>query len=562
MLLKRLLPALLILSTCFYPAISSAADSNSQTSFGPGAGEYARLFDALKEMLLKEQRTRIYGGQERLIFVSWIRDQIHVSKAMKFLAPEVSSYLEHYLETQTPEGLYFDYVYPLDAGEVSRVNIFDRRYWRIFTKERFQMHRLPVEADLEYLMVEGAYYVWQSTGNREFLEKWLPTLEKGMRYSMRDPLRWSEKFQLVKRGYTIDTWDFMQLPMSRAEYSKRGSDIQKGIFDIGPDTPMGIMHGDNSGMYAACRQLAEMHAALGHDIDARIWTKQAEIFQLRTNQMCWNGRHYAHFVEDDPMPEYLKIDQKNTLSLSNTYDINRGLPTEEMAQSIVQTYLDLKEKTRNESFVEWFGIYPAVQPHYADHEAGSYVNGGVLTLVAGELSKAAFQHGYEEYGADILRRILQLVDKHNGDLPVGFKPDGTVDSGIPDNWGQAAVFSAMVEGLAGVVDRGALFNSVELTPRWIAAGVKQTDVNIKYGPSGKAVKYSYRWDEEKKTIECDVEGDCDSMTFQAMLPKGVEKGRLMVDGQESAVKLEKKREYGYLIAENLKRLPMKIRIEY
>jgi hypothetical protein len=42
----------------------------------------------------------------------------------------------------------------------------------------------------------------------------------------------------------------MQLPTSRAEYTRSGRDIQKGIFDIDEKTPMGIMHGDNSGMYA------------------------------------------------------------------------------------------------------------------------------------------------------------------------------------------------------------------------------------------------------------------------------------------------------------------------
>jgi hypothetical protein len=57
------------------------------------------------------------------------------------------------------------------------------------------------------------------------------------------------------------------------------------------------------------------------------------------------------------MPEYLKIDQKNTLSLSNPYDINRGLPTQEMALSIINTYRSLKENNKLNSFAEWFGIY-------------------------------------------------------------------------------------------------------------------------------------------------------------------------------------------------------------
>ena len=437
------------------------AVSRPATSFGKGAGEYTRLFDSLKKMLLKRHRTVEVLGKKRNIYVFWIRDQIHAVKSGEVPSvPDISSLTEMYLENQTPEGMYYDYFYPLKRDLNHRMNVFDHRYWKIFSDENLQMHRLPVEADLEYLLVEGVHYVWQATGDTEFVKKWLPALERGLTYSMTDPLRWSKKYHLVKRGYTIDTWDFMQLPATRDEFISQGGDLQKGIFNIDSETPMGIMHGDNSGMYAACRQLAQMHAALGNEGEAENWNAEAEVFRTRTNNTCWNGKYYAHFVEDDPMPPYLHIDQENTLSLSNTYDINRGLPNEDMAQSIIQTYLDLKEETKDESIAEWYGIYPPVQPHYADHEPGSYVNGGVLSIVAGELAKAAFQHGYESYGVDILDRVLKLVDKHDGWLDCAFRPDGTVDRGIPDNWGQAAVFSAMVEGLAGVVDRGCLYEKV------------------------------------------------------------------------------------------------------
>src|SRR6476619_7474586 len=99
-----------------------------------------------------------------------------------------------------------------------------------------------------------------------------------MYYSMSDPLRWSKKYQLVKRGYTLDTWDFMQLPVSRQDYVKQGHDVQEGIFNIHENTPMGIMHGDNSGMYAACNQLSKMFAATGNKAKADAWALQADIF--------------------------------------------------------------------------------------------------------------------------------------------------------------------------------------------------------------------------------------------------------------------------------------------
>jgi hypothetical protein len=379
------------------------------------------------------------------------------------------------------------------------------------------------------------------------LKKWLGNLEKGMQYSMSDPLRWSKKYQLVKRGYTLDTWDFMQLPASRQEYVRQGGDVQKGIFDIDENTPMGIMHGDNSGMYAACNQLAQLFAATGDSTKAAAWRYQAQIFRTRTNALCWNGKYYAHFVPDDPMPPYLKIDQQNTLSLSNPYDINRGLPTHEMAVSIINTYRALKGKNNMNAFAEWFGVYPAVEPHFADYEPGSYMNGGVNTIVGGELAKAALQHGAEEYGVDILNRMLQLVRKHKGDLPVAYKPDGTVDEGIPDNWGQAAVMSALIEGLAGVVDKGQLFKAVEITPRWIAAGRNDVQITTAYGPSGKSVTYRFQHNANARTIKLELSGDPEQYTVRVLLPKGAQPSTIKLDGKAMQPATEKVEKSTYAI---------------
>jgi len=551
---------LMLLAVCLLD--SSVFSAQPVTRFSQSGGGNARLLDALRGTMEKQQSRRTIQGRERTVFVGWIRDQVHVMKAMKYWAAEIHSLLEFYLEQQTPEGFYYDYFYPIDHGVSSRLGLFDKRYWKILTRDKLQLHRLPVEADLEYLVVEGAYHHWQATGDVSFLSKWLPALEKGMRYAMSDPLRWSRKHRLVKRAYTIDTWDFQQLPSSRKEYARQGKDVQKGIFDIDASTPMGIMHGDNSGMYAACRQLAAMHRALRNEAEAEIWENEAQLLRLRTNRLCWNGRYYAHFAEDDPPPAYLHMDQRNTLSLSNAYDINRGLPTEGMSQSIIQAYLDLRKRTEQETFAEWFSLYPAVEPHFADVLPGRYVNGGVITIVAGELAKAAFQHGYESYGADILRRILKLVDEHKGDLPCCYRPDGAVDGGIPHNWGQAAVASAMIEGLAGVVDRGALFQTVEISPRWIAAGIDNVDVTVAYGPSRKHVSYSYALNPAERTIRLKLNGDAQHYLVRVLLPDGVVEAAAKVQGRPFAAKTETVRSSRYLALEHFPGGEVSVEVRY
>ena len=524
------------------------ASGQAQTQLSKGAGEYEELFSGTKKLLLESEhvKSQKLGGKERRVFVPWIRDHVHVMKAMKYFEKDISSFWEFFMQNQTAEGLYFDYFYPLSSPLRHRTTLFEQRYWKLFPDEGLQMHRLPVEADLEYLMVEGAYYIWQATGDTRYLQPWLDDLEQGMQYAMRDSLRWSKKSGLVKRGYTLDTWDFMQLPTSRDEYVRSGKDVQEGIFDIDADTPMGIMHGDNSGMYAASRQLAQLYTALGNGPKAGEWTRHAEHFRRRTNEVCWNGKYYAHFVEEDPMPAYLKIDQRNTLSLSNPYDVNRGLPTEEMAASIIASYQALKGNNKLDSFAEWFGVYPPVEPHFADFKPGSYMNGGVNTIVGGELAKAALQHGFEAYGVDILNRTLALMRKHGGKLPVSYKPDGTVDEGIPDNWGQAAVMSALLEGLAGVTDGGELFKRVEVAPRWLAAGKAEVDVTVAYAPSGKAVTYAYRHQAGAKKLTLSLSGDPDGYVAKLLLPEGAKPARVTLDGKTARPTLRQVRNSSYV----------------
>lgn len=536
----------------------------AQTTFGEGAGEYQELFNRIKERLLDSDESRkvTLGGKERTQFVPWIRDNTHVVKAMKYFVSDISSFWELFMERQTKEGLYYDYYMPITAPENHRMNLFDHRYWKIFSGEKTQMHRLPVEADLEYLLVEGAWYIWQAEGDNEYLHRWMNNLEKGLYYSMNDPLRWSKKYQLIKRGYTLDTWDFMQLPTTREEYTRAGGDVQDGIFNINENTPMGIMHGDNSGLYAACTQLSRMYQSMDEPGKAEIWAKQAEIIRIRTNQLCWNGKFYAHFVPDDPMPSYLHMDQKNTLSLSNPYDINRGLPTHDMAVSIIKTYQSLKEKNVLNSFAEWFGIYPPVEPHFADYQPGSYMNGGVNTIVAGELAKAAFQHGMESYGVDILNRLLDLVRKHHGDLPVAYRPDGTVDAGIPDNWGQAAVMSALIEGLAGVVDRGQLFQSVELSPRWLVAGKDDVKITIHYPASDKKVNYHYLQEKNQNRMQLTVNGDPLNYKVRLILPIGKIPSKVIVDNKSVSIKTEKVESSTYVVVEHIPEGEHVIMVEY
>ncbi len=478
------------------------------------------MWDRLEALIRRRApRERTLGGKPVRFYVSWLRDDTHVMKAYKYWEPRPAELQEHFLDIQTPSGMLYDYFMRPDQVR-ERQEVFEPRYSRIDADEGVGYNRLPDEADVEYLAVEAIYTAWQARGDDAWMARRLPALEKALHYDMTDPLRWSEKFGLVKRAYTIDTWDFKFFGFDRSKI-KTGHDVQENVFNIHPDTPMCIMHGDNSGMYQACRQMARMFAALGKDDKRDEYDRLAEQFRTNLNKYCWNGRYYDHWVPVTPLGmDQGGVDGDKVLSLSNPYDVNRGVTDQGQAASIIREYMGLRDKLKGKYFAEWVSAYPDWPKGFSGVEAGTYVNGGVLTIVAGELAKAAFQHGFEAYGADILGRIHGLMAKFDGRLPCAYKPDGTTTGGIPDNWGQAAVMSAMMEGLCGLTDDSEAFRDAEVAPRWAAAKVTDATATARYGASTGYVAYRFQHDPAAGRITITPAGSGAHFRFHVLLPQG------------------------------------------
>jgi hypothetical protein len=512
---------------------------NAQTTFSEDSGIYSSLLNGLKKNLYEEARVKkvILDGKERLMFVEWIRDHIHTMKAYKYWEKDMGSYLDFYMGRQTPKGMYFDYWESYknkNVGQLFFTNCFDRQFYFVDVENQNFFFRMPMEADLEYLMVEGVFANWQTTGDVAFLKQWLPTLEKGMKYLMNDPLRWSAQSMLVKRPYTIDTWDFTSQPDSLKSVERL-----LGHIDCTENTPKGIMHGDNSGMFQASVQLAKLYEIAGNTQKTKEWNLQAELFLQRLNTVCWNGKYYSHFIPEDPYPAHIKSDPISSIGLSNTYSINRGSTTPEMAASIIKTYQEIGEKTKNESMAPWFGIYPFIAPHFGNYKVGEYMNGAILPLVGGELCKAAFQNGYEKYAIEQLKIAKQIMDKNAGLLPGCVNGDGTSQAEtIPNEWGQAAFVSAMIEGLAGVVDKSILFQEVEISPRWYFAGIDKTSVNVGYGNDGNQLSYSYEYHPKSKLFKINTEGKFNRYTLRIPFPEKTKTASATINGRNVNVKID------------------------
>jgi len=678
-------------------------------------GPFAELLDVLNYTMNRRGAMEMaqVDGRTYSFFVRWLRDHVHTLKGNKYFHAGLKSGIDLYLDTQCENGMVWDNVYERNPRPNWWDHHFKDEFIRPVTDGRWELKRIPVEADVEYLLVEGIYSTWKATGDTGWMESALPNAAKAIEYCTTDRYRWSEKYGLVKRGYTIDTWDFLV---------QEDAAIYDHPMVIGPKTPFGIMHGDNTGLMAACRQMVEMLTATGRSDEAARYLELGRKIKENLDRVAWNGRFFRHRVPEQPEQRALGVDEAEQISLSNSYALNRGIDHAQCV-AIICEYLRIRDELPHGSPGEWYAIYPWFGKGFGRHcVPGEYMNGGVLSIVAGELAHGAFEHGFEDYGADILLRMLKLARSQDGYLPCTFKgfqkerpqpefttldlrdaatvdfhgetpgrgwtmespdndlrnmpvgrqvfcgipfdvidpaendgracaalstdgepfaeravveagdatarsvyflhavsntgevageyairyADGTSETrylrmgkeitgwwqpgdtplarlawwgenaafenvgvvafgwdnphpekpiasiemraprsggillvlavtlssaevyfgpsplsyGIPDNWGAAAVAYALVEGLAGVVDRCVAFDTAGIAPRWTAAGRDEADVAIKYPESGGYAAYRYRHAPERKKLTLDLTGSGERFVCHVLLPEG------------------------------------------
>jgi hypothetical protein len=472
------------------------------------AGKFTPIFDMMRTTVKRDRSIRTRRGKIIHVNHHWFRDNVHEMKGYKFWEQDLSSFLDTLLELQHPDGFFYE-ILATPKSDYDHLSFVDPKHRLEEPADNLGWVRLEIEADIEYMTVEGAYTIWQATGDDAAMRARLPHLEKALLYDFTDPTRWDAEHGALKRTFTIDTWDFTygQDPNNRR---------------IQPGMPMCIMHGDNSGLYAACRQLATMLHAAGQAEKAAEWDSRAAALRERINRLCWNGKFYTHQIHLTPVDT--GVDEKEILSLSNTYDINRGLPTHEMAVKIIDEYQARRKARAATHFAEWFSIDPPY-PQFGRRGPGKYINGGIAGFVGAELAKAALNEGREAYGADILNRLADKVAA-DGAMYFLYTPEGKNQGGGPNGWGAAALISALMEGLAGVRDDAVCYGRVTIAPRLLAAGIDHARVCARYGPSGAYVAMNYDHDPAAKTIRLQLAGVADEARVRILLPDGVRTARM------------------------------------
>jgi hypothetical protein len=178
------------------------------------------------------------------------------------------------------------------------------------------------------------------------------------------------------------------------------------------------------------------------------------------------------------------------------------------------------------------------------------VNGGIMPLVGGELSRGAFRYGYEAYGFDILYRYAELIRK-TGATYLWYFPTGGIapaNEFLPtDGWGSSAMLGALVEGAAGLEDVGIAYSASVVSPRWLAAprdSITTAYAVARYATSGGYAAYSWAYAPAPRPgaearIGVEATGSGDTITVRVLLPPTArEVRRVTLNGQPVPSQLE------------------------
>ena len=467
----------------------------------------------LRKVVWADRRLVFVDGRTLVCQLNWIRDHIHQMKGYRHWECDLTGFLDFILDTQRADGQFYELVKQLDDFHWTFVPP-DCRI--LYPEDNQSLVRLELEADIEYLMVEGCLQAWRVTGDDAWLRRALPRLEKGIDYMTSDPKRWDKTHGLCMRPYTIDTWDFTNDPHSGSNRS------------IILSEPMTVMHGDNSGVYQAMNQLAWINERFGNAAKATSWHARAAALKANMFKHLWNGTFFYHQLPLNCEP--LDAHEKDRLSLSMAYALNRGIFSTEQMRGVVAEYKARRKTTKG--FSEWFTIDPAY-PSFKGYKPGDYVNGALSPFTAGELAKGAFECGEEAYGWDILGRVARMVTRDDGKLyflydPTTGKPQGRG----PSAWGAAAILSAVDEGLAGVQDLDTQYRKIRFAPRWAVTPFKEGRYLTGYEAAHKTV--DVRWIFAENGFRYHLRSPARDVQAHLLVPAGKTPKTLRVNGRETA----------------------------
>lgn len=511
---------------------------------------FNKFYDKLiSQVTTRNQPQYNIDGHTFKMHMSWLRDHIHMMEAGIYWQTGYKEVLDFWLDHQHPDGFFYEMI--LDEGTDawrSFTGGSDQKFYKRMDNGKYVL-RFEIEADIEYLVVDAVHMAWQTTGDTEWMLSKIPNLEKALTWIMTNPERWSKAYGLPIRGSSVDTYDFT--------YGHNTANRRVVWWEDGMDwgTPMAIFHGDCTGFYQACQQLAEMYRAAGNTRRAEHWESVGNKVQENLVKATWNGNYFAHMVQVHPTLEELPKDWQEDLSgdwtrlsYSNSCALNRNFLTQSQATSIINSFKALRDNPPKQEtptgyseeslFAEWVTIYPSYRKKdYVKYDPGCYINGAVAPFCGGELANGCFKWGYADYGYDIIQRLKVLCERDNG-LKFFYRQNGEIyyysgaSSGGPDAWGAAVTHNAIVEGLAGFASESASMKDVTLTPSWTVTDYNHSYASVSYGAGKQYMAYTWDYDQAAEKLNYQIVGDSTNVTLNLLMPEGKTPVGMTINGQQ------------------------------
>ncbi|MCK5461833.1 MAG: hypothetical protein KAI95_02415, partial [Bacteroidales bacterium] len=223
-----------------------------------------------------------FQGNTYQHFVYWLLDHFHTMKGMQYFEGIGHEIVDLFRNAQRENGMVMS-----NVRKFKNPTYWETAYGPQFT-DRYEgdlvFIRQPAENHCEYIYVLIMYQGWKATGDDEYLRRNIISADKALDYSVSDKLRWSSKYHLLKRAYTIDSWDFQV----KDEYTPdlgMGTDMM-----IHPEkTKFGIFYGDNTGYALACDRMVELSLQLDDQQMAEKYRNRASEIREALNSLSWNG---------------------------------------------------------------------------------------------------------------------------------------------------------------------------------------------------------------------------------------------------------------------------------
>lgn len=394
---------------------------DASTRLDEDSGTYATLFQrAVDTMTVKHpggddgapaggHDVRRWRGKDYRLYVAWVLDHAQTSKGMAYLSPHIRDGVLLFRDAQKSDGMIWSFLRP----DEPKGGYWDTAYGPLgmsWHDGGLLFARQPVANHDEYEFVNMLFTAWQASGDDAFMAASLPAAMRALDYSVTSELRYSQKYGLLKRPYTIDSWDFQ---VDDKYLVKQGL---SPLMTLDPkQTKFGVFFGDNTGYIYACQRLATMLAHAGRQADAARYVQRAQELAERLRKVSWNGGFFRHFrEEDESVVRELGVDEASQLAQANMYSLNRGIPHDQAA-AIVSSYRALRRALPPGSPGEWYAIYPPFARGFgSEGETWQYMNGGLAGHAASELARGAFEHGFEGYGVETLQRLAALIARTDG----------------------------------------------------------------------------------------------------------------------------------------------------